>query len=309
MIRLVIPLLAALFILLPMAITQTVYADSGEPVGVIDPCYCPTDPADMGNGNPPPNPPDPVVTDPVNDDDHDDGDSYTSPVVDPPIRHIGICHATGSLSNPYVHIVVDESAVPAHRRHPGDIIGVNTPDQCPQAIVPMPTPRPPIGICHATGDVSKPYVHIMVEHKDRPQHDKHGKDIVGIPNPNDCPKPAVVIEPPIVVVEPPVLIPPVVVTEPPVVVVAPPAVTVPSPAPGIAAPPAQNVPTSVERPDSVPVTMAPMLDKVQATSMPKSLPRAGDGGRDTAYVLTGLALGLGLVLCSIAIARLRKANA
>jgi hypothetical protein len=42
---------------------------------------------------------------------------------------VGICHRTGSDSNPYVHIVVSVNAVPAHRQH-GDLIGVNASD-CP----------------------------------------------------------------------------------------------------------------------------------------------------------------------------------
>jgi hypothetical protein len=43
---------------------------------------------------------------------------------------VGICHKTGSASNPYVYIVVDSSAVDAHRQH-GDIIGVSSQADCP----------------------------------------------------------------------------------------------------------------------------------------------------------------------------------
>ena len=39
-----------------------------------------------------------------------------------PERKVTICHATGSLTNPYVQITISESAVAAHERHDGDII-------------------------------------------------------------------------------------------------------------------------------------------------------------------------------------------
>lgn len=50
-------------------------------------------------------------------------------------RKVGICHATGSDSNPFVFIVVDEHAVDAHQRHQEgrDVIGVSTAADCPAA--------------------------------------------------------------------------------------------------------------------------------------------------------------------------------
>ncbi|GEM_PF-3426905 len=52
-------------------------------------------------------------------------------------RKIGICHATGSASNPFVFIVVDKHAVKAHENHQEgrDIIGANSSDDCPTGSV------------------------------------------------------------------------------------------------------------------------------------------------------------------------------
>jgi hypothetical protein len=49
-------------------------------------------------------------------------------------HRIGICHATGSATNPYVFIVVDVHAVPAHQQHQQgrDIIGVSSAAECPR---------------------------------------------------------------------------------------------------------------------------------------------------------------------------------
>jgi hypothetical protein len=60
---------------------------------------------------------------------------------------VGICHATGSKTNPYVYIVVDQHAADAHRKHQDgrDIIGVSSADKCkcPQGThSPVPTPAP-----------------------------------------------------------------------------------------------------------------------------------------------------------------------
>ena len=49
-------------------------------------------------------------------------------------RKVGICHATGSSTNPYVFITVDKHAVQAHERHQAgrDVIGVDSKDDCPK---------------------------------------------------------------------------------------------------------------------------------------------------------------------------------
>ena len=62
---------------------------------------------------------------------------------------VGICHATGSKTNPYVFIVVDKHAAEAHKNHQDgrDIIGVKSDAQCPKphTSTPSPTPTPTKG--------------------------------------------------------------------------------------------------------------------------------------------------------------------
>jgi hypothetical protein len=58
---------------------------------------------------------------------------------------IGICHATGSKTNPYVYINVDKHAAEAHKKHQDgrDIVGVKSEKDCPKVTKsPSPTPTP-----------------------------------------------------------------------------------------------------------------------------------------------------------------------
>ena len=57
---------------------------------------------------------------------------------------IGICHATGSKTNPYVYIVVDKHATHAHAKHQHgrDIIGAKSAKECPGQATATPTPSP-----------------------------------------------------------------------------------------------------------------------------------------------------------------------
>lgn len=60
-----------------------------------------------------------------------------------PAHKIGICHATGSTTNPYVFIVVDKHAAEAHANHQDrrDIIGATSASICPKPVVsPKPSP-------------------------------------------------------------------------------------------------------------------------------------------------------------------------
>jgi hypothetical protein len=47
-----------------------------------------------------------------------------------PLEKIGICHATGSQTNPFVYIEVPENALNGHEGHADDIIGVGSEADC-----------------------------------------------------------------------------------------------------------------------------------------------------------------------------------
>ncbi len=123
---------------------------------------------------------------------------------------VGICHRTGSATNPWVYNVVDANAVPAHQAH-GDIIGVASELACNQLGTVTPTatatatqtfsptanvtqtPLPngtransKVGICHRTGSAKNPYVHIVVSINAVDAHRKHG-DIIGVNSASECP--------------------------------------------------------------------------------------------------------------------------
>jgi len=75
--------------------------------------------------------------------------SATSSNVKNSDHKIGICHATGSKTNPYVYIVVDKHAADAHAKHQDgrDIIGVSSASACPKtaAVQASPTATPAPG--------------------------------------------------------------------------------------------------------------------------------------------------------------------
>ena len=66
-----------------------------------------------------------------------------------PSGKVGICHSTGSATNPYVHITVSVDAAAAHVRH-GDVLAA-TATGCPGATptpTPTPTPTVPPTLCN-----------------------------------------------------------------------------------------------------------------------------------------------------------------
>jgi hypothetical protein len=144
-----------------------------------------------------------------------------------PGDRIGICHSTGSTTNPWVYIVIDSAAIPAHQQH-GDIFLVTSQAQCGTlgagtpvtdiptgapaemtatatatatatgtlTVVPAGTHTPgpanakKVGICHRTGSANNPYVYIVVSKNAVKAHRKHG-DIVNVASAADCPTTAV----------------------------------------------------------------------------------------------------------------------
>jgi hypothetical protein len=88
----------------------------------------------------------------------------TTPPPGPDGKKVTICHATGSATNPYVIITIDESALPAHRNHqegediipapaagcPADVPPVVPPKVVPPAVPPgVPPAMPPAGAAAA----------------------------------------------------------------------------------------------------------------------------------------------------------------
>ncbi len=54
-------------------------------------------------------------------------------------EHVGICHATGTASEPYLYLAVPHAAadLDGHADHPEDIVGVRSAADCPQPTDPV----------------------------------------------------------------------------------------------------------------------------------------------------------------------------
>ncbi len=105
-------------------------------------------------------------------DDKNDGDKDD--------RKVTICHATGSETNPFVVITVDESGLNGHGKHEDDILATN--GVCPGGTGGGGGTTPgTITICHATGSASNPYVVITISTNGLNGHGDHEGDIIPMP--------------------------------------------------------------------------------------------------------------------------------
>src|SRR5258706_1292228 len=102
---------------------------------------------------------------------------------------VTLCHATGSKTNPYVTITVDDQgSLDGHMKHKDDIIPAPS-GGCPGGSGPTATPNTheKITICHATHSAKNPYVVITIDINGLHGHEKHQDDIIPAP-PGGCPK-------------------------------------------------------------------------------------------------------------------------
>jgi hypothetical protein len=67
---------------------------------------------------------------------------------------VTICHATGSETNPYVLITVDEHALKAHMSHQDGQDIINPTGPCPGATIPSGVGNPPSGIVSPGGELA-----------------------------------------------------------------------------------------------------------------------------------------------------------
>ncbi|MEK6220852.1 MAG: hypothetical protein N2D54_01220, partial [Chloroflexota bacterium] len=149
------------------------------------------------------------------DDDDDDGKQGKGEGHTP----VSLCHATGSESNPYVEITIDDDGViHGHEvQHPDDIIPAPN-GGCPKK--PRHTPPPkitltpgegcetnqgkgkgkgcyePVTLCHATHSATNPWVEITIDNQGEINgHSHHPNDIIPAPD-GGCPVPSVTPTPP-----------------------------------------------------------------------------------------------------------------
>jgi hypothetical protein len=105
------------------------------------------------------------------------GGCPTSPLV---IKNnkITICHATNSTTNPYYEPEISINGLDGHAAHANDLI------PAPDAGCPASLPKAMDGkitICHSTGSTKNPYNEITVSMNGLDGHNKHGNDIIPVP--------------------------------------------------------------------------------------------------------------------------------
>lgn len=100
-------------------------------------------------------------------------------------RTTTICHATGSLTEPFVEVTVNIGDLGEHATHTGDIIPAPA-DGCSarsvrRYLATTTTAPQSVRICHATGRPDQPYVEISVSALGLDGHGSHADDIIPAP--------------------------------------------------------------------------------------------------------------------------------